>query len=182
MDSRLSSHTHTAKHSVIDRTLLSTDRLNPEKAPDDAHITHQPRMPVGARRTPNGGLEVVISKPERTVFKERGALNLLVKLAQDNKKRGVVSASIGNHALSLCYHAAKLKIPVTMVMPETVPIMKQEQCRKLGAKVVLHGMTLLEARGRAYDLAVEKKLTFINGSVSDRVIASHGDSHAHACF
>ncbi|GBP35360.1 hypothetical protein EVAR_20733_1 [Eumeta japonica] len=52
MDSRLID-THTAEHSVIDRTLLSADRLNPEKAPDGARL-HQPRMPIGARRTPNG--------------------------------------------------------------------------------------------------------------------------------
>src|SRR5512134_1791786 len=72
-------------------------------------------------------------------FKERGARNALLLLSPEQKRRGVIAASAGNHALGLAYHAQLLGIPVTVVMPRFAPIMKAGNCRRLGASVVLHG-------------------------------------------
>src|SRR3954453_4531657 len=82
-------------------------------------------------------------------FKERGACNALAVLAPDKKKRGVIAASAGNHALALAYHAQRLGIPATVFMPTFAPLTKVNNCRKLGANVMLHGADLAEARIKA---------------------------------
>lgn len=71
-------------------------------------------------------------------FKERGARYALLRLSADQRKQGVIAASLGNHALGLSYHAAKLNIPATVVMPTAAPIMKITKCRNYGANVVIH--------------------------------------------
>lgn len=70
-------------------------------------------------------------------FKERGARYCLLQLSQEQKKKGVISASLGNHAQGICYHGMKLNIPVTVVMPVTAPIMKVQKCRNYGANVIV---------------------------------------------
>lgn len=107
-------------------------------------------------------------------FKERGACNALTLLAPDKKKRGVIAASAGNHALALAYHAQRLGIPATVVMPTFAPLTKVSNCRKLGANVVLHGNDLAEARVKADELAQERKLTYINGYDDPEIIAGQG--------
>ena len=107
-------------------------------------------------------------------FKERGACNALTVLSADKKKRGVIAASAGNHALALAYHAQRLGIPATVVMPNFAPLTKVNNCRKLGAKVVLHGIDLAEARIKADQLAVEYNLTYINGYDDLEIIAGQG--------
>src|SRR5216684_5565010 len=82
-------------------------------------------------------------------FKERGARNALALLSPEQKKRGVVAASAGNHALGLAYHGQLLGIPVTVVMPRFAPLTKVTNCRRLGAKVVLEGNDMAEAQARA---------------------------------
>ena len=72
-------------------------------------------------------------------FKERGARNALLQLAADERRRGVIAASAGNHALGIAYHGGLLGIPVTVVMPQFAPLIKVANCRHLGANVVLHG-------------------------------------------
>lgn len=72
-------------------------------------------------------------------FKERGARNCLLHLTKAEKKVGVVSASLGNHAQGLSYHGMKLNIPVTVVMPKAAPIMKIQKCRSFGANVLVKG-------------------------------------------
>jgi len=96
-------------------------------------------------------------------FKERGACYALIMLSEDQKKKGVISASLGNHALALSYHAFKLNIPVTVVMPIVAPIMKIQACRQHGAKVVVQGKDMGEARRVAMQLSKEKNLVYING-------------------
>src|SRR5437764_208473 len=96
-------------------------------------------------------------------FKERGARNKLLTLTEDQKRKGVIAASAGNHALGLAYHGQLLHIPVTVVMPRFAPLTKVNNCRRLGATVILHGADLGEARTRADALAAEQKLTYING-------------------
>ena len=73
-------------------------------------------------------------------FKERGALNRLLQLTPDERKRGVVAASAGNHAQALAYHGGRLGVPVTIVMPEGTPFVKVDGTRAHGANVVIHGL------------------------------------------
>lgn len=75
-------------------------------------------------------------------FKERGARNCLLHLTTSQKKTGVVSASLGNHAQGLSYHAMKLGIPCTVVMPKEAPIMKIQKCKSFGANVMVQGKLL----------------------------------------
>lgn len=96
-------------------------------------------------------------------FKERGARYALVMLPEEQKKIGVISASLGNHALALCYHGYKLEIPVTVVMPVLAPIMKIAACRQYGANVIVQGLDMGEAKRIALRYAKEKGLTYING-------------------
>ena len=86
-------------------------------------------------------------------FKERGALNTLLQLTDAEKKRGVIAMSAGNHAQGVAYHAGRLGIPATIVMPSFTPNTKVEHTRGHGARVVLHGDTLAEAATEAHRLA-----------------------------
>src|SRR6185369_16714146 len=96
-------------------------------------------------------------------FKERGARNALELLSPEQRRRGVIAASAGNHALGLAYHAQLLGVPAKVVMPRFAPLTKVVNCRKLGAEVVLDGANIGEARARADVLAAEQGLTYING-------------------
>ncbi|HEY4983835.1 MAG TPA: threonine ammonia-lyase [Verrucomicrobiae bacterium] len=107
-------------------------------------------------------------------FKERGARNALLLLPAGQKKRGVVAASAGNHALGLAYHGQLLGIPVTVVMPRFAPLTKVTNCRRLGATVVLHGVDIDESRARADEIAAAQKLTYINGFDDPAIIAGQG--------
>lgn len=107
-------------------------------------------------------------------FKERGARNALLQLASAQKKRGVIAASAGNHALGLAYHGQLLGIPVTVVMPDYAPLIKVSTCRKLGARVVVAGRDFAEARARADALAAEEGLAYIHGFDDPAIIAGQG--------
>jgi threonine dehydratase len=107
-------------------------------------------------------------------FKERGARNALMLLPEKQKKRGVIAASAGNHALGLAYHAQLLRIPVTVVMPQFAPLTKVSNCRKLGATVVLHGVDLGEAKVRAEAIATKQRLQYINGYDHPDIITGQG--------
>jgi threonine dehydratase len=107
-------------------------------------------------------------------FKERGALNKLAALTAAERARGVIAMSAGNHAQAVAYHAARLRIPATIVMPLTTPFVKVEATRAHGAKVLLEGETLAEAQARAQAIAKEKALTFVHPYDDARVIAGQG--------
>jgi len=107
-------------------------------------------------------------------FKERGARNALALLSPEQRKRGVIAASAGNHALGVAYHGGLLGIPVTVVMPRFAALIKITNCRALGAAVILHGADLSEARARAEALAVEKNLVFVHPFDNLDVIAGQG--------
>jgi len=104
-------------------------------------------------------------------FKERGALNALLLLDDEQKKQGVIAASAGNHALGLAYHAQRLGVPCTVVMPYTAPITKITKCREFGASVHLHGENILDAKDFATKLGAEKNLEYINGFDHPAIIA-----------
>ena len=88
-------------------------------------------------------------------FKERGALNKLVQLNAEERSRGVIAASAGNHAQAVAYHGKRLGIPVTIVMASTTPAIKVSQTAGHGAKVVLHGAMYDDAHSKACELALE---------------------------
>jgi threonine dehydratase len=107
-------------------------------------------------------------------FKERGAANKLALLSQEERARGVVAASAGNHAQGVAYNAQRLGVKSTIVMPETTPLIKVLATRKFGAKVVLHGMSYDDAYGEARRLEQEKGYVFIHAFDDDAVIAGQG--------
>jgi threonine dehydratase len=107
-------------------------------------------------------------------FKERGARNALLKLPPAAKKRGVIAASAGNHALGLAYHGALLGIPVTVVMPDYAPLIKITTCERLGARVLLRGCDFAEARAEADRLVASESLTYIHGFDDPAIIAGQG--------
>jgi threonine dehydratase len=107
-------------------------------------------------------------------FKERGARNALAQLSPDQKKRGTIAASAGNHAQALAYQGKLLSIPATVVMPQYAPLIKITNCQKLGANVVLHGHDFGEAKAHALTLAAEKGLAYIDGYDDPAIIAGQG--------
>jgi len=107
-------------------------------------------------------------------FKERGARNALAQLSREERTRGVIAASAGNHALGLAWHGKELGIPVTVVMPNTAPLVKVATCRRLGANVVLHGDTFDQARAHAVHLTQTNSLAYIHPFDDPRVIAGQG--------
>ena len=107
-------------------------------------------------------------------FKERGARNALLLLNAGQRERGVIAASAGNHALGLAYHGRLLNIPVTVVMPRFAPLVKYNTCRRLGANVILHGATFLEAKEHARTLCAGDGLTYIHGYDDPAIIAGQG--------
>ena len=107
-------------------------------------------------------------------FKERGARNALLLLKDEQRKRGVIAASAGNHAQGVAYHGSLLGIPVTVVMPKFAALIKVTNCRQLGARVILHGADLTEARAHAESLAQHEGLTFIHPFDNADVMAGQG--------
>lgn len=107
-------------------------------------------------------------------YKERGALNTLLQLDAEARAKGVIAASAGNHAQGLAYHATRLGIPSTIVMPKNTPIVKVTQTEGHGATVVLHGETFDAAYQHSRELEAEHGYTFIHPFDDPRVIAGQG--------
>lgn len=107
-------------------------------------------------------------------YKERGALNALLQLTEEQRSRGVIAASAGNHAQGLSYHGTRLGMPVTIVMPRTTPTVKVMQTESVGGKVVLEGETFDEAYAHARKLEGELGLTFVHPFDDPRVAAGQG--------
>jgi len=107
-------------------------------------------------------------------FKERGACHRLSQLSPEERRRGVVAMSAGNHAQGVAYHGQRLGIPVVIVMPRHTPAVKVERTRGFGAEVVTAGDTLEEARDHADALDRERGLTFVHPYDDPAVIAGQG--------
>jgi threonine dehydratase len=107
-------------------------------------------------------------------FKDRGAYVKLASLASAERARGVIAMSAGNHAQAVAYHARRLGIAATIVMPVTTPFVKVEATRAYGAKVVLDGETIAEAQARAQSIAEESKLIWVHPYDDERIIAGQG--------
>src|SRR5690606_14591805 len=107
-------------------------------------------------------------------FKERGALNRLMQLTPDEKKRGVVAASAGNHAQALAYHGGRLGVPVTIVMPEGTPFVKVDGTRAHGANVVIHGLDFSGSTEEAKRLQAEHGYVFVSAFDDEGIVAGQG--------
>jgi threonine dehydratase len=107
-------------------------------------------------------------------FKERGALNKLLSLAQQPGLKGVIAASAGNHAQGVAHHAQRLSLRAVIVMPQHTPTVKVERTRGFGAEVVLFGETFDDAREHALKLAEAQGLTFVHPFDDPLVIAGQG--------
>ncbi len=107
-------------------------------------------------------------------FKERGALNKLASLEASDRRSGVIAMSAGNHAQAVAYHAARLGVPATIVMPVTTPFVKVAATEAHGARVVLDGETLAEAQIRAEAIADVQGLTWVHPYDDPFVIAGQG--------
>lgn len=107
-------------------------------------------------------------------FKERGALNKLLTLSDAERAAGVICASAGNHAQGVAYHAGRLGIPATIVMPERTPLIKVSRTRDFGARVILAGANFDEACEQAMRLREEEGLTFVHPFDDPAVIAGQG--------
>jgi threonine dehydratase len=107
-------------------------------------------------------------------FKERGALNKLAQLTAAQRAAGVVAMSAGNHAQAVAYHATRLGIDATIVMPTGTPFVKMQRTRELGATVVLRGAGLVEAQAEAERLVADEGRTYIHPYDDPEVIAGQG--------
>jgi threonine dehydratase len=107
-------------------------------------------------------------------FKERGALNRLTSLSAEERKRGVIAMSAGNHAQGVAYHSGRLGIPATIVMPEGTPFIKVEHTANFGAKVILHGKVLAESQAEAQRLAEKEGYVFVPPYDDPWIIAGQG--------
>ena len=107
-------------------------------------------------------------------YKERGALNAMLMLSEEDRKRGVIAASAGNHSQGLSYHGTRLGIPVTIVMPRTTPMVKVMQTESVGGTVVLEGENYDEAYGFARSMQEQLDLNFIHPFDDPHVAAGQG--------
>lgn len=107
-------------------------------------------------------------------YKERGALNALLQLTDEQRAKGVIAASAGNHSQGLSYHGRRLGVPVTIVMPRTTPTVKVMQTESVGGKVVQEGETFDEAYAHARKLEQELGLTFVHPFDDPKVAAGQG--------
>jgi threonine dehydratase len=107
-------------------------------------------------------------------FKDRGAYVKLASLSDEERARGVIAMSAGNHAQGVAYHATRLGIPATIVMPKLTPFVKVEKTAQFGARVLLEGDSVDEAADYAHRLAAERNLTFIHPYDDPLIIAGQG--------
>ena len=140
------------------------------------HVLRTPLLPAPPLSALTGA-EVVVKYENLQVtnsFKERGACVKLAALSADERRRGVIAMSAGNHAQAVAYHARRLAIPATIVMPVTTPFVKVKATEALGARVVLYGDTLAQAQARAEVIAKENDLVWVHPYDDPLIIAGQG--------
>ena len=140
------------------------------------HVLRTPMLPA-PRLSDLTGARVYVKYENLQVtnsFKERGALTKLSSLSVAERKRGVIAMSAGNHAQAVAYHAARLSVPATIVMPELTPFVKIAATKAHGAAVVLEGETLADGYVRADALARERGLVWVHPYDDAHVIAGQG--------
>ena len=139
-------------------------------------VMRTPMLPA-PRLSQASGADVFVKYENLQVtnsFKERGALNKLLSLSKAERTAGVIAMSAGNHAQAVAYHARRLGIPATIVMPMTTPFVKVAATEAHGANVVLHGEGVGESEIRAQALAADHGFTFVHPYDDEAVIAGQG--------
>jgi threonine dehydratase len=132
-----------------------------------------PALAFGDRLAPP--LHLKLESQQRTgSFKDRGALNRLLALSDAERRRGVVTASAGNHAQAVAYHGRRLGVPVHVVMPEHTPLIKVLNTRRFGADIRFRGETLSDAMVEARRMEADDGLVLVHAFDDDRVIAGQG--------
>ena len=139
---------------VLRTPLVSAPRLS-ELTGATVFVKHENMHPTGA-------------------FKERGAVNKLASLGPEERRRGVIAMSAGNHAQAVAYHAKRFGIPATIVMPALTPLVKVESTRAHGATVVLEGEGLADSGERAHAIAKSEGLAFVHPYDDALVMAGQG--------
>ena len=140
----------------------------------DIRVSPCPRSETFSAVTHNS-IFLKLDNQQRTgAFKERGALNKLLTLSADERGRGVIAASAGNHAQGVSYHAGKHGVRARIVMPLPTPLTKVSATRGYGAEVLLHGANYDEAYEKAVEQSREERLTLIHAFDDDAVIAGQG--------
>src|SRR3954464_14133854 len=155
---------------------LSLDDIRSAAAALAGHLTITPTVPsprISEQMGCNFHLKLE-SLHHTGSFKERGALNKLTSLTKAEAAQGVIAMSAGNHAQGVAYHAARLGIPATIVMPAQTPFTKVERTESYGARVVLHGDTLSDAEAFAHGIADRDGLTFVHPYDDPLIIAGQG--------
>jgi threonine dehydratase len=155
---------------------VSAEDIRKARATIAGQVLRTPMLPA-PRLTALTGAEVLVKYENLQVtnsFKERGALNNLSALGRAERARGVIAMSAGNHAQAVAYHAARLEIPATIVMPITTPFVKVAATEAHGAEVVLFGETVAEAQTQAETIARERGLSFVHPYDDPLVIAGQG--------
>lgn len=154
---------------TLDDIRLAATRL-------DGHIRRTPFAPARTLSALTGA-EVFLKFENlqfTASFKERGALNRLLDLTPEERARGVIAMSAGNHAQGVAYHARRLGVPAVIVMPRHTPDVKVEHTRDHGAEVVLHGDTFHEAAAHARRLRAERDLVLVHPFDDPAVVAGQG--------
>lgn len=145
-----------------------------ERIRDQIRLTPCTRSETLSRLTGTNAYLKLENHQKTGAYKERGALNKLLSLGAAERARGLIAASAGNHAQGVAFHAGRLGVSATIVMPETTPILKVANTRALGAKVVLHGSNYDEAYAEARRLEQQEGLTFVHPFDDEAVIAGQG--------
>lgn len=143
----------------------------------EGRVLRTPAVPSAAIARQVGAAEVVLKLDNLQAtgaFKERGAANRLALLSAEERARGVIAMSAGNHAQAVARHASLLGIAATIVMPKHTPSTKVVRTAGWGARVVLHGETLAEAAEHAQKLAAEEGLVFVHPYDDEAVMAGQG--------
>lgn len=140
---------------VIEKTKLIHSTVFSEESGNDIYIKPENLQKTGS-------------------FKIRGAYNRIAKLTEDEKSRGVIAASAGNHAQGVAFGAQKLGIKATIVMPKHTPLIKVEATKKYGAEVILHGDVYDDAYNKAKELQAEHGYTFVHPFDDEDVIEGQG--------
>jgi threonine dehydratase len=141
------------------------------------HVVRTPAISAPRLAEATGAREVILKLENLQFtgsFKDRGAYNKLASLDAAARKAGVIAMSAGNHAQGVAYHAGRLGIPATIVMPDGTPFNKVERTRGFGAKVLLQGDSIDSAAVFARELAAKEGLTFVHPYDDPLIIAGQG--------
>jgi len=168
---------HYNVHTMSEQRLkITLADIKAARATIAGHVVRTPMLPAPPLSALTGA-DVHVKYENLQVtnsFKERGACVKLAALGEDERRRGVIAMSAGNHAQAVAYHSRRLGIPATIVMPVTTPFVKVKATEMLGADVVLSGETLLEAQLQAEALATKRNLVWVHPYDDSHIIAGQG--------